>query len=111
MAGKRRGNAYGIGCITLKQTGPTAKTYVYAEWYVAGRHRCKSCGNSDRSDSHRRARAVLRDVLLERIAMLEAELDSLRKLDAETAVPGARSADAEPHRPRGDDMLKTGPEF
>lgn len=106
MAERIRGNAYGIGCITTKRTGPTMNTYVYAEWSVNGRHHCKSCGNSARPGSYMRARAMLRGVLRERIAALEAELDSLRELDAEGAVSGARPADAQPHRPRGDDWLQ-----
>ena len=103
MAGKRRGNAYGIGCITTKRTGPTMDTYVYAEWSVNGRHHCKSCGNSARPGSYLRARVLLRGILRERIAVLEAELDSLRKMDVEGAVPGARPADTQPHRPGGAD--------
>lgn len=94
MAPAHRGTPYGIGCITIKQTGPSANTYVYAEWYTDGKHHCKSCGNSSKPESHQRARDQLSGVLQERIAVLEAELASLRKLqdrDAEAANPAVRA--------------------
>ena len=78
MARGNSGKVYGAGCITTRQTGPGGSTYVYAEWYVGGQRRSKSCGNAAKPESYRRARALLRAPLKARIANLEAELASLR---------------------------------
>lgn len=95
MAPANRGTSYGIGCITIKQTGPGRNTYVYAEWYAGGTHHCKYCGKSSKPESHQRARDLLSGALKKRIAALEDELASLRELrdrDAGAAGPGARPA-------------------
>ena len=80
MAPAHRGTAYGIGCITIKQTGPGRNTYVYAEWYAGGTHYCKYCGKSSKPESHQRARYLLSRELKKRISALEDELASLREL-------------------------------
>lgn len=97
MTGSSRGT-YGIGCITIKQTNPRGDSYVYAEWYVDGKRRSKSCGKSTKPESHRRARALLREALEERIEALKDELTSLRRLEqnAETDRVAGGSDASEP---------------
>ena len=61
--------AYGAGCITKKCIRGTE--YLYAEWYVNGRRKTKSCGNAAKPESHERAKKILKDAAQERIATLE----------------------------------------
>lgn len=62
-------------CVTTKRI--RRANYVYVEWYANGRHKTKSCGNAARPESFQRARQVLVDVMRERIAAMESQIDQM----------------------------------
>ena len=71
---------YGAGCISVKCIGGTE--YLYAEWYVDGRRKTKSCGNAAKPESHERAKRILKEAALERIATLESRYSGQKPSEA-----------------------------
>ena len=82
-----------MGCITTKHIGRA--DYVYVEWYANGIHKTKSCGNAARPESFQRARQVLVDVMRERIAAMESQVDQMMA-DAEIGAVNGQADESPP---------------
>ncbi len=84
---------YRMGRITTKHIG-RAK-YVYVGRYVNGLHKTKSCGNAAGEFPASTTREVLVDVMRERIAAMESQVDQMI-VEAEIRAVNSKADESPP---------------